>query len=445
LQAKLANIFTADIINSYLNQFWRLVSGVGTLILIPLFVTPEVQGFWYTFQSISALSVFADLGFTTIILQFSAHEYAFLNMDSSLKLKGAQEYLERISSLFRFVIKWTACVVLVAFPIIFAVGYYLFIQKASSSQWLVPWILYCIGAAIGFVDSILASFIQGCDQVSRIQRYYFITAIVNTVVLFSSLFLHLGLLSIALAILVSNLFNLVLITVQYRNLIGTLLRTKGGNTNWKTEVFGLLWKYALSWASGYFIFQIYTPLMFQFHGPIEAGKVGISMSMVTAMFNLSSIWLNANNPKFNMMVSKKAWADLDKEFKKDLYLSLGTYILGILCLVLAVLGLSGRVSAFDKIVTRFLPPLPISMLIVGWFLQIPIGGMALYLRAHKREPYVVPSIVNGLFVAIVTFLCGKYLNSSLFFLGFITSFVFGLPWTTMIFKKRRSAWHFNAR
>jgi len=112
-------------------------------------------------------------------------------MDSSLKLEGAQEYLERISSLFRFVIKWTVGVVLVAFPIIFAVGYYLFIQKASSSQWLVPWTLYCIGAAIGFVDSILASFIQGCDQVSRIQRYYFLTAIVNTVVLFSSLFLRL--------------------------------------------------------------------------------------------------------------------------------------------------------------------------------------------------------------------------------------------------------------
>jgi len=439
----LKDLFTKDIISSYINQLWRLLSGVVTLILIPLFVTPEVQGFWYTFQSISALSVFADLGFTTIILQFSAHEYAFLHMDSSLKLEGPQEYLERISSLFRFVIKWTAGLVLVAFPIIFAVGYYLFIQKASSSQWLVPWILYCIGAAIGFVDSILASFIQGCDQVSKIQRYYFLTAIVNTIVLFSSLFLHLGLLSIALAILISNLFNLVLITVKYRNLIGTLLRTKGGSTNWKTEVFGLLWKYALSWASGYFIFQIYTPLMFQFHGPVEAGKVGISMSMVTAMFNLSSIWLNANNPKLNMMVSKRAWKELDREFKKDMYLSLGTYIVGVLCLILLVLGLSGRVRMFDKIVARFLGPLPISMLIVGWFLQIPIGGMALYLRAHKQEPYVLPSITNGVFVAIVTILCSKYLSSDLFFLGFLMSFFFELPWTYAIFKRARQTWHLN--
>jgi hypothetical protein len=35
------------------------------------------------------------------------------------------------------------------------------------------------------------------------------------------------------------------------------------------------------------------------------------------------------------------------------------------------------------------------------------------------------------------------LNSSLFFLGFLTSFVFGLPWTFAIFKKARALWHLN--
>ena len=441
MKVKLANILTKDIINSYLNQFWRLISGVGTLILIPLFVSPEVQGFWYTFQSISALSIFADLGFTTIILQFSAHEYAFLHMDSSLDLEGPQEYLERISSLFRFVIKWTACVVLIGFPVIFAVGYYIFIQKASSSQWLIPWVLYCVGAAIGFVNSMIASFVQGCDQVSRVQKYYFLSAVVNTFVLFSCLSLHLGLLSTALAILITNSFNLALLVTRYRILLRTLLHTKGGSANWKSEIFGLLWKYALSWASGYFIFQIYTPLMFQFHGPVEAGKVGISMSMVTAMFNLSSIWLNANNPKLNMMVSKRDWKNLDKEFKRDMYLSLGTYIVGVLCLILVVLGLSGRVSMFDKIVGRFLGPLPISMLLLGWLLQIVVNGMAMYLRAHKQEPYVLPSVISGIFIAVSTFFCARYLAINWFFAGFIASYGFGLPWTYKIFRAKKKLWH----
>jgi len=48
------------------NSLWRIVSGPVTLIFIPLFLTPEIQGYWYTFGSLAALSIFADLGFTTI-------------------------------------------------------------------------------------------------------------------------------------------------------------------------------------------------------------------------------------------------------------------------------------------------------------------------------------------------------------------------------------------
>jgi hypothetical protein len=35
------------------------------------------------------------------------------------------------------------------------------------------------------------------------------------------------------------------------------------------------------------------------------------------------------------------------------------------------------------------------------------------------------------------------LNSSLFFLGFLASFVFELPWTFLIFKKAHVIWHSN--
>jgi len=67
------NNFTRDVAGASLNQMWRLISGPITLILLPLMISSKVQGYWYTFGSVSALSVFADLGFTTIVMQFSAH------------------------------------------------------------------------------------------------------------------------------------------------------------------------------------------------------------------------------------------------------------------------------------------------------------------------------------------------------------------------------------
>ncbi|WP_158904923.1 hypothetical protein [Rectinema subterraneum] len=438
---RIRNLFTKDIISTYTNQFWRLISGPISLILIPLFITPEIQGFWYTFSSISALSVFADLGFTTIILQFSAHEFAFLHFSGSLDLSGPEGYRKRMASLFRFVLKWTTSIVLIAFPVIFIVGYILFIQKAGISVWLAPWIIYSIGAAIGFYASVVSSFIQGCDQVSNIQKLSLQSAIVGTLSMFISLMLHFGLYSIAISLLLANLYNLAAILIKYRKFLRTLWKTEPDSTDWKHDILRLLWKYALSWSSGYFIFKIYTPFMFQFHGPIEAGKVGITISLVTAIFSISNTWFSANTPKLNMLVAKREWKNLDKEFRKNMILSLGTYLLGIFALFVAVFVFSGRWQFFDKLKVRFLGLMPLSMLLAGWFLQIIVNGLAIYLRAHKEEPFVIPSVVSGIFIIATTYLSAKYLPPTMFFTGFIASYLYGLPWSFKIFFNKRKEWH----
>ena len=65
-------LLNRDIFFSGANQAWKLVSGPFVLLFIPLFLTPEHQGFWFTFISVSALSIFAELGFNNIIMQFSS-------------------------------------------------------------------------------------------------------------------------------------------------------------------------------------------------------------------------------------------------------------------------------------------------------------------------------------------------------------------------------------
>jgi hypothetical protein len=111
-----------DLASTLVNQLWRLVSGPVTLLLIPLFLSPEQQGYWYLFGSLSALSIFADLGFSNIILQFSAHEFAFLNFTDSGVLAGEDIYLKKLGSFLRFTVKWLATICAIVFPVIFVVG-----------------------------------------------------------------------------------------------------------------------------------------------------------------------------------------------------------------------------------------------------------------------------------------------------------------------------------
>ena len=79
------------------NQLWRGLSGIFTLVLIPLFLTKEQQGYWFTMTSLAALAVLADLGFFQVTLQFAAHEFAYLGFDNG-RVIGSEDHKERLKS-----------------------------------------------------------------------------------------------------------------------------------------------------------------------------------------------------------------------------------------------------------------------------------------------------------------------------------------------------------
>ena len=126
----LANKFVSkDLLYTGMNQLWKVVAGPLILLFIPLYLTPIEQGYWYTFTSIAALAVFADLGFSTIILQFAAHEFAYLEFDDNGLLIGEREHLIRIASFFRFSVIWLFKVICIVFPIIIIGGYFFLLSK----------------------------------------------------------------------------------------------------------------------------------------------------------------------------------------------------------------------------------------------------------------------------------------------------------------------------
>ena len=67
--------YKLDVFSTFLNQGWRIISGPFVLLCIPYFLSAMEQGYWYTFISVAALSVLADLGFSNIILQFCSNKY----------------------------------------------------------------------------------------------------------------------------------------------------------------------------------------------------------------------------------------------------------------------------------------------------------------------------------------------------------------------------------
>ncbi|WP_302420942.1 hypothetical protein [uncultured Megasphaera sp.] len=409
-----------DAFQTILNQLWRIVSGPLLLVSIPYFLTPETQGYWYTFISLAAFSVLADLGFSNIILQFSAHEFAFLHFNEKMELEGDWEHQQKLTDFFWFSLRWLLKIVLVVFPLIIIGGYFFISYKATSSistgGWKLAWVIYALASAFVFMNSIILSFFEGCNLVGKVQKLRFNIAVATTATMFLGLVFHLNLYALAMSNVISSLVGLYLIYRNFKYTIYQLLKMKEHAVyDWWPEFSALIWRYAISWGSGFMVFQLFTPMTFYFYGPVAAGKVGISIAMWTAGFNIAISWITAITPKMNMLIAQKRWQALDDIFFSGLAKSFSTMLAGGICFFLLEFLLYSRIAFFHRI----LEPLGMFILFVAWLLQVIVNSLAIYLRAHKKEPLVKISCINAVIVVVGTLLCGKFLDAQFLFCGFL--------------------------
>lgn len=427
-------MYKKDLFYTAINQLWKIVAGPLVLVFIPIYLTPMEQGYWYTFTSIAALAVFADLGFSTIILQFAAHEFAYLKFNDDMTLSGNTERLWRLASFFRFSVRWLVCIICIVFPLII-IGGYLFLQsKGENLDWQLPWIIYATASGLVFLYSSVLCFFEGCSLVGTVQSLRFRIAILTSLTMLLGLYFHLSLYALALSLVISVAVGTFFVFHRFLHPMYQLWNLSQRNPySWWPEFSALIWRYAISWCSGYFIFQLFIPLAFKFHGPVFAGMVGISIAMWTAGFNISMTWLTAVNPQLNILVAERNWIGLDTLFQKSLFRSMGTMLLGSSVFFGIYFVMYDNIDIFH----RFLGAKSMLILFSCWLCQLYVNAVALYLRAHKQEPLMFLSVISALYVAFTTYLCAEYLSEDWIFLGFLTSYIWGIPIVTGIVKRQK--------
>lgn len=429
----LKSLLSHDFRHAAINQLWKLISGPLVLFFVPVYLTAEAQGYWYTFISLAALAVFADMGFSSVLLLFSAHEFAHLEFGSDKKLSGSAQHLDRLATLWRFAMKWSMTMAFAVFPLVLVVGFFILSGKGSSVEWALPWFIYGVASVFVFINSMALSFIEGCDSVGDVQRIRFQISVIT--VSATLLFLYFGadLYALAFSLLAGAVSGAGIMLRRYKGLLAQLNKEAKNKTHpWFKEIMPLIWRYAVSWVSGYFIFSVFTPVAFHYYGAIEAGQVGLSMAICAAIFSISNIWIVIITPKINMCVAKCDYRTLNIFFKRHLLLAFVTYVLGAGSFFCMVYMFRGRVDFLD----RLLPDFQLFIIVLAWFFQVLISSLAIYMRAHKQEPLVMISFLNGLYVLISTVLISIFLPFEYFFVGFFSAYIWILPWVYVVFKKK---------
>lgn len=425
------NLLSAAVRNTAANQLWRILAGPFVLLLIPIYLSAEAQGYWYTFVSLGALTVFADLGFSAIIVHFVAHEFARLEFDRAGFVVGDVQARARLASLFVFASRWSFGMLALVVPISIALGLWLMSAGKVGVDWRSAWVIYSVGCGFNFFLTVLLAFLEGSNRVAEAQRQRLVVSIINALLMVGLLLAGAQLYALALPMLLSGLFGVVTLSLRFRATVFELLSSDSvAPASWTHELFPLLKRYAVSWTSGYFILQSIPPLVFYFYGPIDAGRVGLSMAIWMAIFSLSNVWIVVATPKVSMHISLGDSAQLLHLFRTHFRFSVGTFLVGS-ALFLSALLISQTYSLFAQ---RLLPIEALLILGVGWLAQLVVSALAMFMRAHKEEPLMWVSVAMAVQIVSSTILLAGQFDVRFIAVSFTAGFLIWLPLVVKLYR-----------
>jgi hypothetical protein len=150
-------------------------------------------------------------------------------------------------------------------------------------------------------------------------------------------------------------------------------------------------------------------------------------------------WINTKASPFGILIAQRDFQKLDRLFFRTLLQSTFLLAAGAALLLLA---LGGVTLFFPRLAGRVLPLSIFALLLATIVCNHFVFSEALYLRAHKREPFLPLGISVAVLTTCSTLLLGKYWGAPGVTLGyFFINGVFGLSFGTYIFITKRRQWH----
>jgi O-antigen/teichoic acid export membrane protein len=384
---------------------FQIVGSTGTVLLIVRYLSPVEQGYYYTLLSLVSLQMIFELGFSFVILQFAAHEAVHLTLHSDGQIEGDPVAHCRLASVLQKTARWYLFASVSMITLLLPMGSVFFSRHAraiDAVQWHGPWAFAVAATVALFLLNPMLSFLEGCGQVRQVAGMRFAQGITAIIIPWSVLIAHHGLYAPGA---VSTGYALVALVFLYsrRALLLPLLRrsAKENPVSWRREIWPFQWRLAISFLCAYFSVQVLTPALFAFRGPVEAGRMGMSLSIAGYMWALVMAWMSTKATPFGALIARQKFEELDHLFFRTLKQALSILV----CMVtLCMVGVMMVQRLLPEIARRMVSPWNFVWLLLTALGVFVAQSEAIYLRAHKREPFLLQGIVVSLLTMAGVFL-----------------------------------------
>ena len=436
-------VMDAGVTFTMMHRVWQVAAGGLTILLVPRFLTPVEQGLFFTFGSLVALQVIFELGLGTVLTQFAAHEMSVLQWTSERTLAGESAALARIRGLTRFALRWYSVGALVLVVLLIPGGAYFLRSRpeaAAVAGWEGAWTVLAVSTGITLAMAPVFAIMEGTGRVAHVARFRLGQEVAAYGALVATLAAGGGVMAYAALQSVRAVAELGYAARHAPRLAGSRGESNAVSAPmWRREIWPMQWRIALSWVSGYFIFQLFNPIAYATSGPVAAGQFGLTISMTTAIATVSMSMVTARVPSFGRLIALRDYDALDALFARALRAAVLVAAVGAVMLVAGVVVLL-RVwpATWDA---RVLPPLPAAALALASVVNVGIFSAAAYLRAFKEEPLLVNSLIGAVITPPILILAGRWAGvSGMAYAYLLLNATVGVAMTTVVFVLTRRRW-----
>lgn len=332
------------------------------------------------------------------------------------------------------------------FCLLVPTGFCFLASKSSPNlgfYWRLPWSIAVLSTALILLSTPLIGLIEGSGRVKEVSLVRLGQSISSISIAWIVIALGGGLLNAAAIASVNAIFvwtwlitkNPSLVRLSFR---GILKRRSFKTTefSWRKEIWPMQWRIAISWISGYFINQLFVPILFYYHGPEIAGKMGMTLSLANMLPIIGQAWISTKAPFMGTLVAKGKLAEFDKAFFTLLKQSTVVVLLGG-CMLAILPFFLGDISIFERV----LPPQQIAVLALSSVITHLVNCLAQYLRSFKKEPMMGVSIVGAVLISSLSWFFGKKFSSEGIVVSALTvNLFFGLPSALWLWLKYKKIW-----
>ena len=387
-------------------RVWQAISGPITIALIVSQLDPTETGLYYGLGAIMGIQVFFDLGLINLLISQAGHAVA-----TNRELQAASndtllaENASRLSELIRASERWFFGASLVFGLAALAIGWSTLESVDRSIDWQTIFLPLVALNVISFALLPSQAILEGVGQRELVYRFRLLQAMTGSLIVWLSLAMGFKLWTLVASAVTQAGWMIYLRYFHAADFFRECRATtrSASSFSWLRDIVPVQWRLALVSVAYFLATQFLVLIVLTYESEEAAGRLGITLSMVTAIQMFALAWLQTNFSSTAIQHGSGNREQAGTFWRKLAVVSTTILVaaLAVLTLLVACLPMFG--ASFEH---RFISPAQLAVLSIGCVANHLISTQSFYVLSRRAPPILIASVVGFLVTALVVWMSG---------------------------------------